>query len=79
MEETGEAAGAIPFGERMDPAAQERLTLAVDEDVRPPQGMLEEFERFSATWGGKRPTNEVVEGLLAWGTVRMEHQGGVHA
>ena len=48
--------GRSRFGDRMDPAAQERLPLAVDEDVGPPQGMLEEFERFSATWGGKRPT-----------------------
>ena len=44
MEETGKPPGAIRFGNGIDPAPQERLALAVDEDVRPPQRMDEELE-----------------------------------
>ena len=79
MEETGKPPGAIRFRDRIDPAAQERLALAVHEDVGPPQGMLEELEPLLGdVRRDSGPPHEVVEGLLAWGTVRVEHQRCVH-
>ena len=44
VEQASETGGPIRLGDRVEPAREERLALGVDEDVRPPQRVLDELE-----------------------------------
>ena len=80
VEETGKPRGAIRLGNGVDPAAQQGLAFAVDEDDRPPGRMDDELETLLG--GGTRVAagpDEVVEGLLARSAIGVEHQRRVHA
>ena len=48
-------AGRSAAGTTLEPALEERLALRVDEDVRPPQRMLDELERLRGAVRGHEP------------------------
>ena len=52
VEQAPEPGGTLGFRHGLEPAPEERLALGVDEDVGPPQRMLDELERASPPRAG---------------------------
>ena len=71
-------AGRSACGNRLEPAPEERLALVVDEDVRPPQRMLDELEPLRGDGRGEPPDPlEAGEDLVVRRAVGVAHQRGV--
>jgi len=78
VEEAAEPGDPFRFGDRLHPPAKERLALGIDEDVGPPQRVLDELEPL----GGEvrrvaADLLEIREDLVVRAPVGMTEEGGV--
>src|SRR5205085_10350412 len=77
--EPAEPARLLLRVDRLEPPAKERLAFVVDEDVRSPEGMLDELESLRRDCG-REPADalEPGEDVVVARAIGVAHQRGVH-